>query len=158
MKFITLFRHAKSSWKYPVKDLYRPLNARGIRQAIEIAGKCELEKPDLILSSHAIRAASTALIYADKGCFDIQNFQCIRQLYDLNSIDLLTYLSENLEHHSKRVWIFGHNPTLNDMCARLLETKLDNIVTSGYVAIALKTDCWRDMNGCTADLIEANNR
>lgn len=158
MKFITLFRHAKSSWEYPVKDLYRPLNGRGMRQAEEMANKCQLAKPDLILSSHAVRAASTALIYVDKLCFDMQNFQCIRQLYELDSNALLKYFSQNLEPRINRLWIFGHNPTLNDICARLLGVELDNIVTSGYVDIALETECWQDMSRCNAVLIEANNR
>jgi phosphohistidine phosphatase len=158
MKFITLFRHAKSSWKYPVKDLYRPLNARGLSQASEMASRCELETPDLILSSNAIRAASTALIYAEKLSFDLQKFRCIKQLYELDSVSLVNYLSQNLTEDINRLWMFGHNPTLNDICAQMLGAELDNIVTSGYVDLALDIDCWRQIKCCRTELLEANNR
>lgn len=158
MKFITLFRHAKSSWKYPVIDLYRPLNGRGIRQAQEMANKCRLEAPDLILCSNAVRAASTALIYADKLCFDMQKFRCVTQLYELDSMGLVKYLSENLTEHTNRLWLFGHNPTLNDFCAQMVSTELDNIVTAGYVDLALDIGHWKDLIHCKARLLEANNR
>ncbi len=63
MKSVLLHRHAKSSWKHPdLNDQDRPLNKRGKRDA-PIMGRLLKRKdlvPDIIISSTAIRARSTA--------------------------------------------------------------------------------------------------
>ena len=62
MKKLTLVRHAKSSWKHNVIDFERPLKTRGENDAVLVANyiKDKLEKPDVIWSSDANRALSTA--------------------------------------------------------------------------------------------------
>jgi hypothetical protein len=69
MKTLFLVRHAKSSWEYtalPDKD--RPLNDRGKRDAPKMGKRLAKRdvKPDLILSSPARRALTTAEIIAKK--------------------------------------------------------------------------------------------
>ena len=67
MKTIFLMRHSKSAWKEEgMDDFDRPLNKRGTGDAHFMAGILMLrgERPDLIVSSPAVRAASTALIVA----------------------------------------------------------------------------------------------
>ena len=63
MKSVILFRHGKSDWNasYGI-DHDRPLNSRGIKAAKKM-GQYLLEKdqvPDLIISSTAVRAKTTA--------------------------------------------------------------------------------------------------
>ena len=65
MKTLFLIRHAKSSWEYtalPDKD--RPLNDRGKRDAPKMGKRLAKRDvtPDLILSSPARRALTTAEI------------------------------------------------------------------------------------------------
>jgi phosphohistidine phosphatase len=69
MKTLFLIRHAKSSWDdtaLPDKD--RPLNDRGWRDAPKMGKRLAKRhvKPDLILSSPAVRALRTAEIIAKK--------------------------------------------------------------------------------------------
>jgi phosphohistidine phosphatase len=69
MKTLFLIRHAKSSWDdttLPDKD--RPLNDRGRRDAPKMGERLAKRdvKPDLILSSPAVRALRTAEIIAKK--------------------------------------------------------------------------------------------
>jgi len=69
MKTLFLIRHAKSSWEYtalPDKD--RPLNDRGKRDAPKMGKRLAKRdvKPDLILSSPARRALTTAEFIAKK--------------------------------------------------------------------------------------------
>ena len=68
MKTILLLRHAKSSWKDAgLSDHARPLNKRGLRDAPRM-GRLIAEqrlKPELILSSSAVRAMRTAQAVAD---------------------------------------------------------------------------------------------
>ena len=63
MKSVLILRHAKSSWKDPDTDDHeRPLNERGKRDAPTLGNllKNERLQPDLIISSTAKRARSTA--------------------------------------------------------------------------------------------------
>ena len=79
MKKLYIIRHAKSSWKdFSLADYDRPLNKRGFFNA-PFMGNILKEKrvmPDLILSSPALRAKTTAEIiaksihYVDKIVFD----------------------------------------------------------------------------------------
>jgi phosphohistidine phosphatase len=69
MKTLFLIRHAKSSWDdtaLPDKD--RPLDDRGKRDAPKVGKRLAKRdvKPDLILSSPARRALTTAQIIAKK--------------------------------------------------------------------------------------------
>ena len=67
-KTLYLVRHAKSSWKDPtLSDRDRPLNKRGRRTAPDMGNRMSEQghRPDLIISSPANRALSTARIIAD---------------------------------------------------------------------------------------------
>ena len=67
MKTLYLVRHAKSSWDDPtLADKARPLDARGKRDAPKVGKRLAKAgvKPDLILSSSAKRALTTARIIA----------------------------------------------------------------------------------------------
>ena len=70
MKTLSIIRHAKSSWKdLGVPDHERPLNKRG-RHDAPLMGKLLRDQnitPDLIISSTAIRAETTAKLVA-KAC------------------------------------------------------------------------------------------
>ena len=67
MKTLWLVRHAKSSWDDPMLvDFDRPLNPRGRRDAPRMGQRLARrhEYPDLMLSSPANRALTTARIIA----------------------------------------------------------------------------------------------
>ena len=69
MKTLFLIRHAKSSWDDPaLSDKDRPLGDRGRRDAPRMGKRLAKRdvKPDLILSSPARRALTTAEIIAKK--------------------------------------------------------------------------------------------
>ena len=69
MKRLLILRHATSSWKDPNSpDHDRPLNKRG-RHDAPLIGKLlkdEDLKPDVIVSSPAIRAKKTAELFISK--------------------------------------------------------------------------------------------
>ena len=69
---LVLVRHAKSDWGDPSLDDHdRPLNDRGIRDAPRMARKlAETDfRPEVILSSTALRARTTAEAFAAE--FDV---------------------------------------------------------------------------------------
>src|SRR5436190_18997490 len=84
MKIIILIRHAKSSWKFPeLKDMDRPLNKRGLNDA-PLMGKILKVlnlMPDLIISSPAVRASSTAKMIAQEVGFSENQIVTEEDLY-----------------------------------------------------------------------------
>lgn len=73
MKTLLLMRHAKSDWSadYP-SDHDRPLNERGVRsaQAIGQALAGDAVVPDLVITSSAVRARTTAELATAAGDWD----------------------------------------------------------------------------------------
>ena len=95
MKTLSILRHAKSSWKdLGVPDHERPLNKRG-RHDAPLMGKLLRDQnitPDLIISSTAIRAATTAKLVA-KACKYKGEIIFDKSVYNTEPIDALNLLS-----------------------------------------------------------------
>ena len=77
MKTLLIFRHAKSSWKHPeLADHDRSLNKRGKLDAPMMGELLRNEDalPELILSSSANRARTTAELFIEGSGFDGDSF------------------------------------------------------------------------------------
>src|SRR5215470_8706335 len=112
MKTLYLVRHAKSSRDDPsLPDKERPLNKRGRRDAPRMGERLAKRdvKPDLILSSPAVRALATAEIVSRKLGYAIKDIVVDERLYGADPNDLLDVIHE-LGEKPKRVMLFGHNP------------------------------------------------
>ena len=122
MKTLILCRHAKSDWPPGVADENRPLKERGIHDAKFLAGllKDQGFMPDLILSSTANRAYSTAEIFSETlGYTD----EIVKKsdLY-LASVDMLINTVKKIANDKNIVMIFGHNPTMESTVEWLLQS------------------------------------
>jgi phosphohistidine phosphatase len=121
MKTLFLIRHAKSSWDdtaLPDKD--RPLGDRGRRDAPKMGKRLAKRdvKPDLILSSPARRALTTAEIVAKKLDYKLKDIVVDDRLYAGAVHDLLNVIHK-LGDKLERVMLFGHNPELTEFAHRL---------------------------------------
>ena len=116
-----LIRHAKSSWNgFTLPDKERPLADRGKRDA-QMMGKRLAKhhvKPDLILSSPARRALSTAEIIAKELDYRTKDIVVEDRLYATDAEILLRVICE-LSDKLKCAMLFGHNPELIDLAHRL---------------------------------------
>ena len=75
MKTLVLARHAKSSWDEPdLEDHDRPLNERGEHDAPRMAKRLAGTgvRPEVILSSTALRALTTAEIFGEVLDLDVE--------------------------------------------------------------------------------------
>ena len=127
MKTLLLVRHAKSSWDDPaLPDKKRPLNDRGLRDAPKMGARLAKRhvKPDLILSSPAVRALATAEIIARKLDYRIKDVVVDERLYEASPDDLLEVI-RNLGDEGDCVMIFGHNPELSELAHGLSDTITD---------------------------------
>jgi phosphohistidine phosphatase len=145
VKQLILFRHAKSSWDDDVGDVHRELAGRGERDAPRMGKRLKARHahPDLIVSSHAARAQRTAELVAKALGIKRKEVRIERALYMASPDDILAVVAA-LEDSLSCVLLVGHNPGLTELVNRLLpELKLDNLPTSGAVAIDLSTTSWR---------------
>jgi phosphohistidine phosphatase len=121
MKTLFLVRHAKSSWDDPaLPDKDRPLNDRGKRDAPKMGERLAKRdvRPDLILSSPAMRALTTAQIIAKKLDYKRKDIVVDDRLYGVEPDDLLDVIHK-LGDKLERVMLFGHNPELTELAHRL---------------------------------------
>jgi phosphohistidine phosphatase len=147
MKTLLLLRHAKSSSDDPaLEDFDRPLNERGVDDA-KVSGKyarTQKVRPDLVLSSPAIRARNTTeLFLAAAGLKNTPAYD--ERIYEASARRLLQVLSE-FDDDYKSVLLVGHNPGFEDLCERLTGAA-KKVPTASLTCIELKIDKWAAPKG-----------
>jgi phosphohistidine phosphatase len=157
MKTLYVVRHAKSSWDdTDLSDIDRPLNERGKRDAPRM-GKRLKEKgihPELLLSSPARRAFSTAKRIGEVLDYKKDNIKTEKKLYHASEDEILNVV-RGLSDKSNSAMIFGHNPGLTDFVNELLDTKqfIDNIPTCGIVAFSFSGKSWAEASAQNAQFL-----
>ena len=161
MRTLYICRHAKSSWADTGQaDFDRPLNERGERNAAFMSRHFAErgEAVDLIISSTAVRALTTARVFADAlGAKEVPAFDpsATRPQLVLESrlyhpsiptiLSLLNALPTEVHH----VMIFGHNPGFTEAVAYFSSEDIGNMPTCGIARIDFPCDDWtmvsRDM-------------
>jgi phosphohistidine phosphatase len=147
MKTLYLIRHGKSSWDdQSLKDFERPLLAIGEERSNMVADFLRAKKvfPDLIVSSHAVRAFETASLLAVALEYPRHNIQVESQIYH-GGTDSLWSLVFSLPDHKNKVFLVGHNPTMTQFANGFLEKKIDYLPTSGVVCVSFFTDHWNEL-------------
>ena len=143
MKTLFLIRHAKSSWDdQALADKDRPLNDRGKRDAPKVGERLAKRgvKPDLILSSPAVRALATAEIIARKLDYKRSNIVVNDRLYAVAADDLLDVIRQ-LDDKAKRVMLIGHNPELTELAHRF-SSKIAHLPTCAVAEFTFDTKSW----------------
>lgn len=144
MKTLTLVRHAKSSWKdRGLSDRERPLNKRGEHDA-PLMGRFVAEagvRPSQIISSPAVRAWTTARIFAGELGYPVEFLQREDGLY-LASLDNLLDVVATQDVGFSNLMLFAHNPGLTDFANYLVPGLTNNLPTSGAVSVNLDSDDW----------------
>lgn len=148
MKTLYIARHAKSSWKFPdLTDFERPLNKRGKKNA-PFMGELLAEKkikPELIISSPALRAKVTAIAISEKIDYPQEKILFDDEIYEAGLFTLRELISKFSNDYSS-IMIFGHNPGFTSLNNYLSNKYIDNIPTCGIVALDLEIDTWADLS------------
>jgi phosphohistidine phosphatase len=154
MKTLILVRHAKSSWENKNStDYERTLSNRGKKDAPFMAGilKDKNVKIDLILSSSAIRALTTAKIFAKELGKAEKEIVADKNIYEAGRKDLLKILLET-DDSVDDLMLVGHNPGLTYLSNYLCNFETDNIPTCGIVCMQLDFDSWKYLGNKTCSL------
>jgi phosphohistidine phosphatase len=121
MKRLTIVRHAHADWdNRQYSDFERPLSRRGQQQAREMAQKLGplVRSADLLLTSPAVRAYTTASIFAKELNLPLRRVLTDERLYLASAADLAAVLRETgprIEH----LMMFGHNPGISEFARQL---------------------------------------
>jgi len=146
MKTLFLVRHAKSSKDDPaLADRDRPLADRGRKEAPAMGKRLAKRKvkPDLLLSSPALRALTTAQLIADElGCAR-KNIVVDDRLYASSAQGLLAVIRA-LDDKLDRVMLFGHNPEFTELAHRLSSGIVD-MPTCAVAEFRFDTKKWSDI-------------
>ena len=137
MKTLYLTRHAKSSWKHGrIKDLERPLNKRGKKDAPLMGNQLKTMKiiPDLIITSPAARAKLTAFIIAENIDYLQDRIMVEDNIYEATLNKLLSFIHTLHDRHNS-VMLIGHNPGLTMLNNYLSNKHIENIPTCGVTGI-----------------------
>jgi phosphohistidine phosphatase len=155
MKTLYLIRHAKSDWAIEnLADIDRPLNARGYTDAHAMSKllKTKNIKPDVLLTSPAIRAISTALIFSRTLNIHTSKLIIEPMLYN-NTPEKYADIISEMDDKINTLFLFAHNPTITQ-CANLLTGEhLDDIPTAGIVGIQNDCNNWESFTNKHAKLI-----
>lgn len=147
MKTLYVVRHAKSSWKFDVIDHERPLNDRGLNDAPRVAAHVvsKMPKPDLMMSSDAMRAKTTAFFFAKAYQIDDKDIILDYKLYDFDGRDLVDVI-RNCDDAVDCLMVFGHNNAMTNFVNAYGDKPVDNVPTCGFTAIQFDIDHWKDMS------------
>lgn len=136
---LVLVRHAKSDWGDPSLDDHdRPLNERGIRDAPRMArALAETDfRPELILSSTALRARTTAEAFAAQ--FDV----AVNLDPELYGAPGSTLLAKAAGSSARRVIVVAHDPGMTALAERLSEGEIAHMPTCAVATFTWDDDDW----------------
>ena len=150
MKTLLILRHAKSSWDdASLDDHERPLNARGRRDAPRVGDLLRDEglMPDLVITSDALRAHTTARLVAVAAGYG-GDIVVDPMLYLANADDLIATLRMVPEGNAATVLIVGHNPGLEDLIERLAGERHD-LPTAALAQLVMPIAAWSAIDSST---------
>ena len=147
MKRLVLLRHAKSSWSDDrLADAERPLTERGERDAPRIGARLRERgiRPDLVLSSPAVRARSTAKLAAQALSLGPGAIRIESSLYLAAPEEVMAIVLAQAENVGCLL-VVGHNPGLTELVHLLLpDFGLADLPTAGTVVIDFAAERWSE--------------
>ena len=154
MKTLYLMRHAKSSWSFDdLSDRERPLNDRGREDAPRM-GQALAKRDihlDLLVSSPAVRALSTAVLVAREVGYPHDNIQIERGIYQAD-LDTLLDIIRELPDEASSVLLTAHNPTITDAGNHLSPSPLSGeMPTAAILCLRFQTEHWAEVKQTNAE-------
>jgi phosphohistidine phosphatase len=146
MKTLVILRHGKAEESAAGGDKQRALKGRGRRDS-EAMGVLigELARPDLVVSSDAVRARQTAEIASEAFGYEGQ-IKLEPAIYSAG-LDNLLRLVQRLPDKADSVLLVGHNPTFEDVSVSLAAegTPPVYLPTAAFAHLEFDVSHWRDV-------------
>ena len=140
-------RHAKSSWDFEdLSDHDRPLKNRGRKDA-PLMGRELVSREitvDLVLSSSAVRALTTATLVAKELEYDTEKIAVEEDIYKANKHELLSII-KNIPNQFDKVLLVGHNYTITELANMLSPELVPTMPTAAVAALTFNCDTWAEI-------------
>jgi phosphohistidine phosphatase len=143
MKTLLLMRHASSGWdELSLADRARPLDDKGEHDLSRLTRRFAAKgpRPQLIVSSPALRALSTARALATACGLDAEDVRIDERLYCGSARALLDSLGE-FDDALDCVAMVGHNPELTEL-AHHLASEIDFLPTCAIATLGFEATHW----------------
>ena len=142
-KKIFFLRHAKSSWDLDVSDINRPLNQRGVNDITKIGNKFNkiFNSVELIITSPAVRAISTCVIFSSSINFTFDKIKINNKLYTFNVDEIIKFVY-NLNDSINEIILVGHNPAFTSAANFFSNEEIIHMPTSSIVSISFNENKW----------------
>ena len=150
-----MIRHAKSNWEIGQDDFDRTLAPRGIADANLVANYVASFLPEqyLIFSSSAVRARETAILFAKRFGYPLEQILLSDSLYTFDDARLELQVRALPEDY-QNIILFGHNEAITNFVNKFGDMNIDNVSTSGFVSLVFDVDNWRTIRkGRTAKVV-----
>ena len=135
-----------------MSDFDRPLNKRGKFDAPLMGEILTLKSivPDIIISSPAKRAKTTAKLIAKKIGYE-KEIEFNENIYEASSMTLF-YIIKSIDDKFNSAFLIGHNPSLSFIADELVNF-YQNLPTCGVLEIEFETEKWSEISKQNATLI-----
>jgi phosphohistidine phosphatase len=146
MKTLYLIRHAKAGWNEPdTSDFERKISKKGKKDINTMGSYLSLVgiKPQLILSSCALRAQETSDLLGDKIGYDGKTHY-LQELY-LTAVDVIREIISIQEDDIDSMFIIGHNPQLHELANSLIDDHISKFPSLGVIALNFDITSWSDI-------------
>ncbi|MBQ9917213.1 MAG: histidine phosphatase family protein [Microbacterium sp.] len=147
---LILARHAKSDWADEgLDDHDRPLNDRGRRDAPAMARSVLRRgvRPEVLLSSTAVRARSTADAFAEE--FEVE----VTERPELYLAEPEALLDAARASEAHEVMVVAHDPGMSELVSRLADRDV-RMVTSAVAIFTWHEGDWSDVGSTAPDEFE----
>lgn len=158
IKLLYLLRHAKAeSASDKLSDEDRALTEKGINDAKKLASKLYKKELnfDLILTSSAIRAITTAQIIAKTIAHRDYHLLVDEDLYHASPVIFLKLVTK-LHKRVSKVLFVGHNPGLEEF-VQLLSGQKVAIQTCGLIQLTFNLKHWKNFEQVKPDHMKILN-
>ena len=146
MKTLFLVRHAKAVREAPpLPDRERSLDDRGLDDATMMGKRLAKRgvKPDLLVSSPALRALTTAQLIADGIGYARKDIVVDERVYASSPDKLLAVIGE-LDDTLGVVMLVGHNPEFTELAHRL-SSGITDMPTCAVAEFSFDATAWGDV-------------
>lgn len=153
LKTIYFIRHAKSDSNVGLSDFDRPLNLRGYNDAHKMSLSIREQGvfPDLIITSPAIRAVTTAFIFGNNLDFNFSKIQINKTLYASTVSDYIDCIKK-INSNINAVFLVGHNPIISDCVNSFTNAFTGELSTCAMVGLQFNEADWKNISSKNVSL------
>jgi len=139
---LLVMRHAKSDWDAGADDHERPLAERGFKSARKVGkflARAEMV-PELVISSTAVRARTTAELAAEAGGWGCP-IERTSAFYDTDPGSVIAEIAAR--DAPPRLMVVGHDPTWSELVSLLAGGGAVRLPTAAVACLELPIDSWQ---------------